>query len=288
MLAAAGDSLHVVENALFRRLWACLRRGDVVLGDRGFCSWAQITLLLQRGVDCVLRLHQRRKTDFRTGERLGRRDHIAVWKKPRGRPPWVTRELYLSLPNHLVVREMEITLTFRGFRTKKLRLVTTILDAKRFPKSAFGALYMKRWRAELFLRDIKSALGADVLRCKTPAMVRRELWMHLIDYNLVRTLMARAARHHRADPMRLSFRGTLDAIRAWTPHLGALAHKPRRLGKMVRLLLYYIARDLVPHRPCRAEPRAKKRRPKNYQLLTKPRHLVVDIPHRNRYKKPLS
>jgi hypothetical protein len=288
LLDAAFGSLGVGEQGLFQRLWNRLGPGDVLLGDRAFGSYAQIALLKGLRVDGVFRLHQRRTPDFRTGRRLGRRDHIVRWTKGNARPAWLSPELLALVPVQLLVREMEIVIPCKGFRTQKLFIVTTLLDAKRFGKSDIGDLYRRRWRVELFLRDIKTTLGADVLRCRTPAMVRRELWMHFTAYNLVRWLMVCAAQENGVDPARISFKGTLDTLRVWAPRIASLAHRPRLVRKMTRLLLHYIAHDLVPHRPHRAEPRARKRRPKNYALLTRPRHLFVDIPHRNRYKNPLS
>ena len=288
ILSAATGSLHVHESALLRRLGRLFRPGDVALGDRAFGGFLNIAWLYARRVDAVFRLHQRRKADFKTGQRLGFRDHVVQWTKPVRRPKGVSPSLFRSLPDTLLVRQVEIRVRRPGFRTRRILLATTLLDPQRYPKSALADLYLRRWRAELFLRDIKTTLGADVLRGQSPAMVRRELWMHLIAYNLVRSLMLRAARLHHADPSRLSFKGTLDTLRTWAPVLAQATGTPNQLDALLDAMLLYIATDPVPHRPHRIEPRARKRRPKNYPLLTRPRNQFVEIPHRNMYKKVLS
>jgi len=165
-------------------------------------------------------------------------------------------------------------------------IVTTLLDPRLFPKEAFAQLYLQRWRAELFLRDIKISMNMDVLRCKTPDMVDKELYMHLIAYNLVRALMLQAAATRNIPPLRLSFKGAAVTVRHWAPIMAVAAQYGTDSTKIYKALLNAIARDPVPERPGRAEPRARKRRPKNYQLLTKPRKKFKECPHRSRYAKP--
>jgi hypothetical protein len=159
---------------------------------------------------------------------------------------------------------------------------TTLLDPKCFPAEALADLYRRRWNVELFFRHIKTTMRMDVLRCLSPEMIRRELHMHLIAYNLIRALMGQASLVHAADISRISFKGTCDALRQWAPHLAFAAAKPAIYRQMLRALFRTIAADIVPDRPNRSEPRAVKRRPKNYHRLTKPRHLMGNLPHRNR------
>jgi hypothetical protein len=160
-----------------------------------------------------------------------------------------------------------------------------LLDSSAFPKQAFADLYRRRWMAELFLRDIKISLGMDVLRCKTPTMIHKELWMYLIAYNLIRTLIFRAALQHAVLPFRVSFKGTVATVRQWAPLMAALDPTDDRLCRLQQALLTYLAKDLLPDRPNRTEPRARKRRPKAYQLLSGHRHPFKEIPHRGRYRK---
>ena len=281
------DSLHVAELILFHRLWSLLALGDVLLADRGFCSFAEIFFLTQRGVDCVLRKHQRRSTGVHPVRRLGRGDHLVFWSKTDVCPTWLTKQQWRELPPTLRLREISFAVAIPGFRTQNITVVTTLLDYRAFPHSAFAELYRRRWLAELFLRDLKCSLGLDPLRCRTPAMVEKELRIRLLAYNLVRALMLQAAQTHQVPRFRLSFMGALATVRQWAPWMALLDDEQKQPG-MLDALLYYLARDLVPSRPNRVEPRALKRRLKNYQLLTAPRKLFREIPHRNKYHVSLS
>ena len=190
------------------------------------------------------------------------------------------------MPATLVLREIQFKVAVNGLRVESITVVTTLLDHSRFPADAFADLYRRRWQAELFLRDIKTTMGMDVLRCKTPDMVHKELTICLIAYNLVRLTLLEAAHKHNTSTERLSFKGTLSTIRTWTPIFAAVGPPRRRL--LWNALLDCLAAAPLPHRPNRVEPRARKRRPKNYQLLTQPRLIFKEIHHRNRYKKMLS
>jgi hypothetical protein len=256
------------ENALFRRTWEGLSAGDVSLGDRYYGSYFDIALLSRRGVDSVCRLHQLRVTDFRRGRRLGREDHVVSWAKP-DRPEWMDKATYESLPGPMEVRVVRVRAAVRGFRTRVLDLVTTLLDADIYTKKDLADLYRRRWEAELHLRSIKVVLGLDVLRCKTPEMVRKELWMGLLGYNAIRASMAEAAEAHGRTPRRVSFKGALQTVLAFAEALRE--GTPPRRRWLWGVLLESIARDEVGHRPDRVEPRAVKRRPKPYPLLMVPR-----------------
>ena len=189
--------------------------GEIVLGDRYFGSFFGIAGLSQRGVDVLFRMHQRRKFDFRRGRRLGVEDHVVTWTKPE-RPEWMDEETYAQIPEELAVRELRVTVEQPGFRVNELVLVTTLLDAaRRTRRRRWRDLFLQRWNIELDFRSIKDVLQMDVLRCKTPEMVRKEIWMHLLAYNLIRGVMAEAAEAHDKQPRQLSFKGALQTMTAF-------------------------------------------------------------------------
>lgn len=281
LLAVAKSALNVHERTLFRQLWDSLMAGDVALADTGFCSFADFYYLLQRGVDSVMRNHQARKKGLVEIERLDKGDRLVNWFKNKACPRWLSKEEWSGVPDTLTVREITVTVDVPGFRSTNLIIVTTLLDHKAYPKEAIVDLYRKRWAVELYLRDIKIALGMDILRCKTPDMVEKELWMHAIAYNLIRTLMNQAAHLHGRPIDRISFKGTVDTVRQWAPIM-ASATQDGAYERNFSAMLRCIAADLVPHRPDRTEPRAVKRRPKNHQRLTKPRKQFKETPHRGK------
>jgi len=287
VLDLAWGSLHVAETALSRRMWSRLSAGDVFLADRGFCSFADLWCLMQRGIDSVMRVRERRRRPVNTARTLGRNDRIVEWIKTKAIPIWMGLAEWKSMPDVLRLREILVTVDIKGFRSKNLTIVTTLLDARAYPTEAFVDLYRRRWLAELFLRDIKISMGMDVLRCKSPEMIERELRLFVIAYNLVRALILQAARTHKADPNRLSFKGTLSKVRSWAPEL-AKAKSKKVLRIMSDALLFQIAFDPVPDRPNRVEPRAVKRRPKQYSRLIKPRREYREIYHRSRYENALT
>jgi hypothetical protein len=283
LLDVAKGTLRVAEQTLLRQLWGLLESGDVLLADRKFCSYADFYFLRLRAVDCVMRNHQRRKTGIEEIKRLSKGDRLIRWLKMKPCPKWLTPQQWQAVPDRLRVREITFCVEIPGFRAETITIATTLLDPKKFPKDAFAELYRMRWMAELFLRDIKSALGMDILRCQTPDMVEKELYMHLIAHNLIRALLLQAAHAHCLSPFRLSFKGTAATVRQWAPIMAAAPNDVR--ARMYAALLETIARDPVPCRPNRTEPRARKRRPKNYQLLTAPRATFKEIFHRNHYAK---
>lgn len=256
------------EAALLRQLADAFEPGDVVLGDRSFGGFYELALWRARGVDVVVRLHQARRADFRAGRRLGPKDHIAVWDRP-DRPEWLDDATCAALPRALAVREVQVGVARPGFRTRRLVVATTLLDAAAYPAAALAALYRARWHAELDLRSLKTTLGLDVLRCRTPAMVRKEFWMHLLAYNLIRAVMARAAQDLGCPPRELSFAGALQAVRAFGERL--LGAGESQAEELHEWLLIVVSCHLVGDRPDRVEPRARKRRPKHGAFLTKPR-----------------
>jgi hypothetical protein len=284
LLRYAFGNKHDQENHLARRMLDGLEKSDVLLADRGFCSYGLIGVLRARGVDCVMRLHACRRHDFRQGKCLGKNDRLVNWRKDHARrnDPWAAE--HASLPATLAVRLVRFRIEVPGFRTEQVTLATTLLDVKEYPAQALAELYRARWNIELRYREIKTTLGADVLRCQSPAMIEKELCMNAIGYNLIRCVMQEAAQSHAVELGRISFKGTLDAVRHFADAIHAATGKPRCQSQLYDELLAVIASDELPWRPDRNEPRARKRRPKPYQLLNKPRHQMRVIPHRNNYR----
>jgi hypothetical protein len=254
------------ENSLFRGLYDALAEGDVILADRCFSGWCDIALPRQRGIDVVLRKHHLRRTDFRTGERLGKDDHWVSWTRPR-RPKWMSAERYATLPDELTLREVRIRVAHKGFRTRSLVVVTTLLDAEQYPPEEIALLYRRRWQAELHLRSLKIVLQMDHLRCKTPERVRNEFYTHLLGYNLIRGVMAAAAFQSGRSPWEISFKGTLQTLDQFLPILLSRISNEAWCDA----LLTAVATHIVGHRPNRIEPRLVKRRPKSYKYLSEPR-----------------
>jgi hypothetical protein len=247
------------EQTLLRSILGSLKRGDLLLGDAFYATYFLFCSLRERGVDAVFEQHgaRQRTTDFRRGRRLGARDHLIVLHKPAGKPDWMTAKAYAQAPVSLTVREL---------RTGGKTLVTTLLCPKQTDKAALKALYQSRWHVELDLRNIKTTLGMERLSCQTPAMAIKEIWIYLLAYNLIRLLMAQAASLVDRSPRQLSFKHTVQIWIAWTHHAHGIYHEDKRHG-----LFVLIAQQQVGDRPGRIEPRAVKRRPKPYPLLTQPR-----------------
>lgn len=254
-----------------------LKPGDVLVGDRGFCSFPHLALLVGRGVHAVFRVHQKQIVDFTPGRpyasardkkatagrprsrwlrALGASDQVVEWFKPAYCPSWMTAEMFASLPETITVRELRYQIHRRGFRTQSVTLVTTLLDAEAYPAEAMEELYGTRWRVELYLCDLKQTMKMDVLRCKTVEGVLKELMVYAIVYNLVRLVMGEAARRQRVAADQISF---IDALR-WL-----LEAQPGEA--MPRLVVN-------PSRPDRFEPRVRKRRPKQFPVMKKPRHVL--------------
>jgi hypothetical protein len=256
------------ENALFRTLHHCLRPGDVVLGDRYFCSYFDIALLQQQGIDMVMRLHQRRPVDFRRGRRLGREDQLVTWIKPK-RPDWMDEATYASLPDTLQLRQVRLRGTRPGFRTQTIVVVTTLTDPHAIARGDLMGLYRMRWHAELDLRSLKQTMQMSILRGKTPEVVRKEIWAHFLAYNLIRNVMAQAAQQHQLEPRQISFKGTVQTLLAFAPLL--LTAPPATRLDLAGRILAAIATHRVADRPDRYEPRARKRRYDNFMHLLRPR-----------------
>jgi hypothetical protein len=257
------------ELSLLRQLWHRLEKGDVLLGDRIYCSYFEIAALSGRGVDVVLHKHQSRKTDFRKGKRLGRHDHTIEWFRPV-RPDWLDEASYRELPEALVVREVRVGVSRPGFRVRCYELITTMLDSVQVSASVLGELYRRRWEAELNLRSLKSGLGMDRLSCKSPSMVRKELWVYLLGYNLVRGVLAESASVASVSPRELSFTSGVQSVLAFGPVLLSSVDVSESLSRLWKA----VGTHRVGNRPDRVEPRAIKRRKKTYPQLSQPRKLA--------------
>jgi Transposase DDE domain len=286
LLDYAKGNKHQHELNLLQKLLEQFKTGDLALADRGFSSYTLIGLLWRRGGHSLFRLHQARPADLRKGKRLGRNDRLMVWRKPWlwQRPRYLPKALWSLIPKELSVRVVRFVLGVPGFRAQSVTLVTTLLDPKAYPAEELARLYARRWRIELWFRDLKTSLGMEVLRCKSPKLVHKELEMFFIAYNLIRGLMAQAVALYDVPMERLSFKGTVDSVRQFSIAM-AQAPSRKKQKQLIAHLLEILARDQVPDRPGRREPRAVKRRPKPYPLLNRPRHQFKEISHRNRYWK---
>jgi DDE family transposase len=284
LLDYAKGNKHQHELGLLQRLLHQFKPGDLVLADRGFSTYTLLGLLLVRGVHSLFRLHQARPADLRKGKRLGKNDRLFVWDKPLLRPAYLPRLIWKAIPAQVSVRVLRFSLHVPGFRVHSVTLVTTLLDPEKYPAEELAHLYAERWRIELWFRDIKTSMGMEVLRCKTPKMVHKELEMFFIAYNLIRCLMAEASLHYQVGITCLSFKGTVDSLRQFAAAI-AQARSRKTQKQLLEKLLQVIARDLLPERFGRSETRAVKRRPKPFPLLNRPRHTFKEVPHRNRYWK---
>jgi hypothetical protein len=259
------------ELGMLRTLWDLFRAGDVLLADRFMCAWTEMVMLKQRGVDCVCCLNSNRTADFRRGKRLGPDDHLVQWAKPR-KPRSVDRKTYDALPEFLTIRECRIRVEQPGFRVHSLVVATTLLEAAEFTKEDLASLYRTRWHAELDLRSLKETMQMRVLRCKTPELVRKELWTHVLAYNLIRTMIAQAASKHGLEPRSISFKGAVQTLQAFQPVIAMQGEDDAAARKILyERILDAIAAHRVADRPDRYEPRLRKRRPKHYGFLRKPR-----------------
>ena len=256
------------ESALLREILESLKEGEVAVFDRCFCSFMMLALLQLRGVHFCARLHPRRPGDFRQGQRLGKDDHLITWTRPK-RPSWMSEEEYERIPETMTLREVRFQVIVPGRRTETLTVVTSLTDAESYPSEDIAELYGYRWNAELDIRDLKQTLGLDHVRCKTPHGVRRELWVLLLAYTLVRKLIATAAVVHGQQPRQLGFTLACQTILSSWMLLATGACRDAR--QLWRLALERIAANEVANRPGRIEPRMIKRRRDHYPLMHDPR-----------------
>ncbi len=284
MDAATGLIMDVIASPLrthemsrVARTHGKLRAGDVLIADRGFCSYAHLALVIREKLHAVLRIHQRIIVDFTPGRThatrkpdktqkglprsqwlrcIGTHDQIVRWFKPKSRPTWMSPEQYASLDESIIVRELEYCIETPGYRTRRVTLVTTLLDEARYTAEDLAEFYRCRWRIETNFRHLKQTMGMDVLRCKKPDGVRKEMLMFALVYNLVCLAIYRAARRQGVCPDRISFIDALRWLRAYSPG-----------DELIDLIVN-------PYRPGRVEPRVVKRRPKQYKRMSQPRHTL--------------
>lgn len=254
------------EHGLLRELMHHFKPSDVILGDAYYGTFFLVAHLQSIGADGVFPIHGARDCDFRTGKRLGKRDHVVTWHKPQ-RPEWMVQAAYDAYPDEIEVREVAIAHERPGYRTTRRILVTTFVDASCVSQLDLKSLYDGRWFIEIDLRAIKETMHMGVLRGQTPQMVHKEIWLHLLAYNLIRKVMAQAASAHNKKPRQLSFKLALQMINAFRGagifcSIDSVAYK---------ILLKAIAHRTVGNRPGRSEPRKIKRRPKPFSRLQKPR-----------------
>jgi Transposase DDE domain len=262
------------ELGMLRKLWDILRPGDILLADRYMCAWHEIYLLKQRGIDTVTRVHHCRRVDFRRGKRFGKDDHLVEWRRP-GRIRSIDWQTLKLLPERLVIRETRVRIQQPGFRCRSMIVVSTLLDAKAVSGSDLAKLYRARWNAELDLRSLKQTLQMDILRCKTPELVRKEIWTHILAYNLIRTMIAQAATIHGIEPRTISFKGAIQTLEAFQPLFAVQGdHDWAHRQNLYQQFLEAVATHRVADRPDRFEPRLRKRRPKKYDSMLEPRHVI--------------
>lgn len=260
------------EVSLAREIYPTLASGTVVLGDAIFGSYADFWLLLQCGLAGLFQIHGARKTDFRKGRQLGKGDHLATWTKPKQCPKGLSKEIYDQLPPSLQIRELKCRISRKGFRTKTIILVTTLSDPEAYPKAELEQLFGLRWQVELDLRHLKTTMNMEFLRAESPQMVRKEIYAHLLSYNLIRTLMWETGMQHGVDPLRISFKATIQHLLNFMPRLVQAGQNKRR--ELTRVLLGLIAGEILPDRSGRKEPRVRKRRQKRFPLMQEPRHIL--------------
>ncbi len=256
------------ESALLRGLLETLDQDDVVVFDRFYCSFLMLVLLSLRGVQVCARLHHRRPIDFRRGRRLGPGDPLITWTRPK-KPAWMAQEQYDQIPETLTLREVQFQVTVPGCRVETLTVITTLTDPQKYSRQDIANLYGFRWHAELDIRQIKQTLHLDHVRCKTPAMVRRELWVTLLAYNLIRKVIATAAAVHHKPPRHLGFTLACQCLLASWMLLATGACQDSQA--LYHLLLARLAAHEVANRPGRIEPRVLKRRRHRYPLMQRPR-----------------
>ncbi len=273
------------ELPMLRQQSSTFKEGDIFLGDKGFCSYYDQSTFKDKGVDSVVTL-ARRKPVLASGASkiLGEDDLLIAWSKPKySKASSYSRSDWEGLPETLPLRQIKVTVNQTGFRVKEFYIVTTLLDEKLYPATEIAELYFERWDVELFFRDIKTTMDMDILRCKAPEMVHKEIIMHLIAYNCIQSLIVEATLHTKHNVRRISFKASLQTVRLWSTQLAQDMSSKKRYD-LICLLYQTIARNVVVERLGRSEPRAVKRRPKSHQLLTAPRHEMKVTPNRSKYR----
>ena len=280
------SDLHAHDVRLLDKMLPGIGKDEVLVADRAFCSYEMFARSLMQQSWLVARLHQKRKADWRRGRKIAPDQRIVTWCKPQ-QPSGssLSAEQWAGLPEEINIRLIKVKTRGRDGKAKEMILASNLLDAEAYPAEDIAQLYCDRWNIELRLRDLKTTMGMEMLRTKTPEMARKEVAMFVIAYNALRLLMLRASIKYNSELWRISFQGSLQLIQTWSGQFRGLQHKPIVRASLVDRLLCQIAQRIVPSRPGRHEPRALKRRPKPFPLLTKPRAEYDEIQHRSRYRK---
>ena len=281
VLSLASGDLHTAELPMLYQMFHLLAPNDILLADRGFGNFVLLALLghFKPGVDFIGR-SARHADGRRRLKRLGANDWLVVWKKGCNPSQWLPKLIGLALPRQITVRIVRGSCYVKGFRVRRVTLVTTLLEAEVYPTRDILQTYLRRWRLEMCLDDLKTTLEMQLLRSRTPEMLQKEVYTHLIAHNLLRCTMAQAASEHSVSLERISFKGTLDALRQFAQAMSLARSKTKRCQLWAKLL-QTLARDRVPERPGRREPRAVKGVKNKYPRLSRPRHLFRDRPKRN-------
>jgi len=270
------------ELSLFRKIDDVLQPGDILVGDRLYSDFWDVARAYVRGIDVVMRQHAGREEVWFRGRGHSKRNRRTWWKKPP-KPDWMSEEEYASLPVWLQLRAVRVDVKQKGFRPEKIVLVTTLLDDAEYPAEEIAEAYQRRWDAELDLRSLKSVMGMDVLAGKTPAMVRKEVWIHLLAYNVVRRVMLEAAKERGYRPEEVSFKGALQTFLSFAPKLES-AGTEEEVERLRRALLRAVGRHRVRRRPNRYEPRKVRRQRTRFPRLSEPRS-VARLKLRKRIKE---
>ncbi len=253
------------ETSLFSRMISSIAQNDLLLADRYYCTWAILVLMMQQGSHMLVQNHAQRKPDFRRGKKLGTKDHLIEWKKPKRKPDWINQHDYDALPGEILIRE---------FSVGGVVYVTTLLDVKKYHKKELAKFYTQRWLIELDFRSIKTNMKMDMLRCKSPDMAQKEIAVYLLAYNLIRASIARAAKVKSQIPRHISFMTTVQIFNEGLLQLIVLSGKVLKYA--IDGLLNAIASIPIGQQKRKAQPRAVKRRPKPYPLLTTPRNQACE------------
>lgn len=273
VLEVAVAAFNTSEWQLSRQLYAKLTPADVVVADSAYGSYADLALVRLAKADAVFRKHHARHCDFRKGKKLGIGDHIVEWHRPLNCPASMSSADFETLPTGLDVREVHLLLRQPGFRPSEIILVTTLLDPKRYPKTKLAELYQLRWfTTEVNFKHLKTTLQMEMLAAKTPEMVQKDIWVHLLAYNLLRTLMWQAVQASEVAPLRLSLQGTRQLFNHLRPLLAHATVNNRR--RLYAALFELVQAQIVPLRPNRKEPRVVKRRPKPFPRMQQPRSVL--------------
>lgn len=273
VLEVAIAGLRTSEWKLARQLYATLQSDDVVVADSAYGTYVDLALVRLANADAVFGKHHARQCDFRRGKKLAIGDHIVQWQRPQQCPQSMSPAEFEALPTSIAVREVHLLIQQPGFRPSEIILVTTLVDPKCYPKAKLAQLYQRRWQAtQVNLKHLKTTLKMEMIGAKTPEMVHKEIWIHLLAYNLLRTLMWQSAQQTEALPLRISLQGTRQQFNQFSPQLAQATDKNRR--RLYTTLLAVISSQLVPLRPNRVEPRVVKRRPKPFPRMQQPRSVL--------------